>query len=209
MTTDAAPEMVEAARRRAGELGLAEVRFAVEDAAHLSFAAASFDGVLCRFGLMLVPDMERVASEACRVLRPGSRVVFAVWASSRLNPWMTATGRAAIDLGYSEPPDHDAPGPFRLSDEARLRAVVEAGGLRVLEVEDVGVTWRAESLEAWWETTKDTSRMLTALLAQLDEAKTAVLRERAEVLLAEHVRDDGSVVVPGVARVIAATPRAA
>ena len=54
---------------------------------------------------MLVPDMESAAAEIARVLRPGGRVVLAVWASSRVNPWITAGGRAALDLGFTDPPD--------------------------------------------------------------------------------------------------------
>jgi SAM-dependent methyltransferase len=206
LSTDAAPEMVEAARRRAVELGLTDVRFGVEDAADLSLPDDAADGILCRFGLMLVPDMGRVADEIARVLRPGGRAVLAVWASSRLNPWMTATGRAALELGLSEPPDHDAPGPFRLSDPAELRSVVLAGGLEIECVEDVQVGWAAGSLDEWWETTRDTSRMLTILLERLSADQVAALRLRAEAHLHEYLADDGSLTVPGLARVIVATP---
>ncbi len=58
ISTDGAPEMVEAARRRAAELGLTGVRFGVEDAATLSLSDDAVDRVVCRFGIMLVPDME-------------------------------------------------------------------------------------------------------------------------------------------------------
>ena len=206
LSTDAAPEMVAAARRRARELGLNGVRFGVEDAADLSFPDDSTDGILCRFGLMLVPDMERAAGELARVLRPGGRAVLAVWSSSRLNPWLTATGRAALELGFSEPPDHDAPGPFRLSDPERLRSVVVRGGLAVERVEDVPVTWDARSLDEWWETTRDTSRMLTTLLEQLSPDQIVTLRMQAEAHLHEYLADDGSLTVPGLARVVVATP---
>ena len=144
ISTDAAPEMVDVARRRAAELGLPGVSFAVEDAANLSFDDDSVDGVLCRFGIMLVPEMERTAAEMARVLRPGGRVVLAVWASSRLNPWMTAPGRAALELGLTDPPDPEAPGPFRLADPEQLRSIVESGGLEIQVVEEVPVTWAAD-----------------------------------------------------------------
>jgi SAM-dependent methyltransferase len=206
LLTDVAPEMVDAARRRADELGLTNVRFGVEDAANLSLLDDAFDGVLCRFGLMLVPEMERVASEISRVLRPGGLVVLAVWASSQLNPWMTATGRAALELGLSEPPDHDAPGPFRLSDPDRLRSIVQAGGLQIEGLEDAPVTWDAISLDEWWETTCDMSPTLTSLLERLPSDKAAGLRLGAEAHLQEYLHDDGSLTVPGLARVVVATP---
>ena len=204
LSTDAAPEMVEVARRRAATLGLEGIEFAVEDAAGLSLADASVDAVICRFGLMLVHDMERAAAEIARVLRPGGRVVLAVWASSRVNPWITAAGRAALELGLTDPPDHEAPGPFRLGDPERLRSVVESGGLVVTLVEEVVVAWAAESTAAWWETTRDTSRMLTTLLERLSPAETTALRERSEALLQEFVADDGSLRAPGLARVVVA-----
>ena len=122
---------------------------------------------------MLVPEMDRAAAEIGRVLRPGGRAVLAVWASSRLNPWMTATGKAALELGLVDAPDHDAPGPFRLSDPDRLRSVVAAAGLRIERVEEVPVAWAASSLDEWWETSRDTSRMLTMLLERLTPDETA------------------------------------
>ncbi len=205
LSTDAAPEMVEVARRRAEELGLAGVRFGVEDAAALSLGEDAVDGILCRFGLMLVPEMERVPIEIARVLRPGGRAVLAVWASSRLNPWMTATGRAALELGLTDPPDLDAPGPFRLSEPERLRSVVGVGGLEIEALEDVPVTWAARSLDEWWEATCDMSPTLRTILARLDEDETATLRRRAEANLDEYLAADGSLAVPGLARVVALT----
>ena len=205
LSTDVAPEMVEVARRRAAELRLSGVRFAVENAADLTLADAAVDAVLCRFGLMLVPEMDRAAAEIARVLRPGGRAVLAIWASSRLNPWMTAGGKAALELGLTDPPDKQAPGPFRLSEPGRLRAVVEATGLTVERVEDVPVAWAASSLDEWWEASKDTSRMLTTLLARLTEDEAQALRTLAETHLQEYVADDGTIAVPGLARVLVAT----
>ena len=204
LSTDAAPEMVEVARRRAAALGLVGIEFAVEDAAQLSLGDASVDGIICRFGLMLVPDMERAAAEMARVLRPGGRVVLAVWASSRVNPWITAAGRAALDLGFTDPPDHEAPGPFRLGDPELLRSVVASGGLEIELVEEIAVTWTAESTGAWWETTRDTSRMLGALVERLPPSDVTALRQGAEGLLQEFTAADGSLSVPGLARIVVA-----
>ena len=207
ISTDGTPEMVEAARRRAAGLGLTGVRFGVEDAAALSLPTDAVDRVVCRFGIMLVPDMEAVAAEIARVLRAGGSAVLAVWAGTSVNPWMTAPGRAALELGYAEPPDHDAPGPFRLSDPERFRAVISSGGLVVETVEDVAVHWAAASLDEWWETTLDMSRMLTQLTGRLSPGEIAALRTRSERNLAEFVQEDGSVTAPGVARVVLARSR--
>ena len=207
VSTDVAPEMVAAATRRAAELGLADVSFAVEDAASLSFGDAAFDGVLCRWGLMLVPDLDAAASELARVLRPGGRAALAVWASAEANDWMTASGRAALELGLMERPDPEAPGPFRLAREGLLEAVLERGGLEVETVEDVPMTWRAPSLGAWWEISTDMSRMLSTLLQRLSPDEAAAVRRGAESRLAPHLQPDGSLAVPSLARVALAIRR--
>jgi SAM-dependent methyltransferase len=198
VSTDVAPEMVEAARRRAAELGLDElVSFAVEDMQSLSFADASFDGALCRWGLMLVPDMQAAATEIARVLRPEGRIALAVWADPDDNDWMTAAGRSALELGLVERPDPDAPGPFRLAREGALESLLTEAGLAVERVEDVSVTWRAASLDAWWEIARDTSRSLAVILESTTAEDAEAIRAGAERRLERYVEADGSLTVPG------------
>jgi len=198
VSTDFAPEMVEAARRRAAELGLEElVSFAVEDMQSLSFADASFDGAVCRWGLMLVPDMHTAAREIARVLRPGGRIALAVWADADDNDWMTAPGRSALELGLVERPDPDAPGPFRLAREGALEDLLASAGLLVETVEDVSVAWRATSLSAWWEIARDTSRSLALILEDATDDAAKAIRAGAERRLERYLQPDGSLAVPG------------
>jgi SAM-dependent methyltransferase len=198
VSTDFAPEMVETARRRAAELRLEElVSFAVEDMHSLSFADASFDGAVCRWGLMLVPDMRTGAREIARVLRPGGRVALAVWADADDNDWMTAPGRSALELGLVERPDPDAPGPFRLARQGALEDLLAGAGLLVETVEDVSVAWRATSLSAWWEIARDTSRSLALILEDATDDDANAIRAGAERRLERYVQPDGSLAVPG------------
>ena len=205
VTTDVAPEMLDAARRRAAELGLEDVSFAVEDAAALTFEDDAFDGILCRWGLMLIPDMDAAAAEMRRVARPGGRVALAVWASPDANEWMTASGRAALELGLTEPPDPEAPGPFRLSGEGALEAVLSGAGLSVQAIEDVPLMWHASSVDEWWEISTDMSRLLALLRAQLTDDQLADVRQAAERRLARYLDPDGTLAVPSLARVAVAT----
>lgn len=205
LTTDGVPEMVAAARRRGEALGLDNVDYAVADAAELPFADSSVDGVLCRWGLMLVPDCDAAAREIARVLRPGGRAALAVWAESDRNPWMTAPGRAALELGLADRPDPTAPGPFRLAAPGHLRGILERAGLSVETEAEVELTWRAESLDAWWEIVLDTSRALSLLVERLSIDELARVRQGAEERLASYVDPNGSLAVPGVARVALGT----
>src|SRR5258705_5641944 len=88
ISSDFSSEMVEVARRRAAELGLENVEHRVLDAEAIALEDASVDGVICRFGLMLMPDPGAAVVEARRVLRPGGRLVLAVWSTPGRNPWI-------------------------------------------------------------------------------------------------------------------------
>ena len=165
------------------------------------------DGILCRWGLMFPPVMESATAEIARVLRQGGRAAVAVWADPEANDWITAAGRSALELGLLERPDPDAPGPFRLSARGALETLLERGGLVVETLEDVPLTWRARSLAEWWETVSDTSRMLAQVLDQVGPEDGARIRAGAERRLAAYVAGDGSVAVPGLARVALAVRR--
>jgi ubiquinone/menaquinone biosynthesis C-methylase UbiE len=77
--TDLSGQMVEVARQRAFARQLPQVSFARMDAEMLDLPDATFDAVLCSLGLMYLPDAARAMREWLRVLKPGGRVVIAVW----------------------------------------------------------------------------------------------------------------------------------
>ena len=102
IATDLNPPMLEVARRkfRADEA----VEFEPADAIALPFPDASFDAVVCQFGVMFFPDKDKGHREAHRVLVSGGRYLFSVWDSHRHNP----IGRLITDI-MAEFFPHDPP----------------------------------------------------------------------------------------------------
>jgi len=84
---DLSGAMVESARRRARGRGLENTRFARMDAESLDLRDGSFDVALCALGLMYVPDPAQALREMRRVLRPGGRLVVAVWGERSRCGW--------------------------------------------------------------------------------------------------------------------------
>jgi SAM-dependent methyltransferase len=205
LVTDFAPEMVAASRSRAAELGLANVETAVVDGQAIGLPSGSFDGVVCRFGYMLMPEPVHGFAETRRVLCEGGRVAFAVWGDRRLNSWGTAATRALVDLGYLEGVEPYAPGPFALDEPERLLAALDGGRLELDRVEDVAVVWRFSSPGAWWEMMCDLSSHLTETLDDLADDAIEALRDRAASYLVTHKEGDG-IAIDGVARVLLARP---
>lgn len=77
---DISPKIVNAANRRAKEMGLANCRFQEGDASNLAeLENKSFDRVVSIFGAMFAPKPFDVAKEMVRVTRPGGRIIMGNW----------------------------------------------------------------------------------------------------------------------------------
>ena len=126
--SDFVPEMLTAAQERAKELEIENVRFRQIDAESIDQPAASLDGVLCRWGYMLMTDAEAALRETRRVLRPGARVVLAAWTGARENLWSSIPMRELVDRGIVERPDPTAPGQFAWSRDGVIVEHLEAAG---------------------------------------------------------------------------------
>jgi ubiquinone/menaquinone biosynthesis C-methylase UbiE len=85
--TDLSEEMVVTARDRARGRGIPNVTFERMDAEQILFDTDAFDVALCALGLMYVPDPEKAVVEMHRVLRPGGRVICAVWGQRSRCGW--------------------------------------------------------------------------------------------------------------------------
>ena len=117
--SDVAAEMTAIAAARAQALGLANVTTRVLDLERIEQPDESYDVVLCREGLMLVPDSAGAAREIRRVLRPGGRLALAVWGPRERNPWLRVMFDAiSAQLGCPVPPT-GIPGRSRSSTPTR------------------------------------------------------------------------------------------
>ena len=87
IATDISDKMVALATTIAEENKIENISFRQMDAEKLDFEENSFDVVLCALGFMYVPDVEKSLEEIFRVLKPGGRLVAAVWGSRENCGW--------------------------------------------------------------------------------------------------------------------------
>jgi SAM-dependent methyltransferase len=135
--SDFSAPMLETARRRGEELALTNVEFRELDAEDIDLADDAVDGVVCRWGYMLMPNPGVALAETRRVLRAGGRLAFAVWASAERNPWNSVPGRILVARGHMPPPVPGEPGMFVLADERELRTLVEGAGFADVRIDEV------------------------------------------------------------------------
>lgn len=196
LCSDFSEAMVAAVRERAERLEASNVSARVLDAQDLDLEGEPFDAVLCRFGYMLMADPLQALRETGRALRPGGRLVLAVWGEAAGNPWLATILDAVMAHLNAPPPEPGMPGPFALGDQARLRNLLEEAGLADVQVTAIETKQAYDSSAAWWEELLDVSGPLAAVLNALPDADQTAIREAALARAADFVAADGSVVFP-------------
>jgi SAM-dependent methyltransferase len=195
--SDFSPEMLAAARRRADELGIANVRFKQIDAdTSIDLEAASVDGVLCRWGYMLLADPETALRETRRVLRPGGRLALAAWTSREQNPWATLPGRELLERGLVEPPDPAVPGQFAWAEEGLIAEHLEAAGFAEHHVEPLDFTIDYRSATDWWQSQSDFSVWFTKAVERVGDAELAEVSDAIDRHAERFTADDGALRLP-------------
>ncbi len=173
---DLSPNMVSLATHALADAGVpGDVQ--VMDAEHLELDDASFDAVLCAFGLFFLPDPEAAVAEIFRVLRPGAVVALSTWgAEDERWSWEDevmaglVSSRRAVTRPFDDP------------DE--IASLLRGAGF-------ADVTARVESREvhfldddAWWAW--KWSYSLRGVLEQQDEATLQRLRRDATEAMRQY-----------------------
>jgi SAM-dependent methyltransferase len=190
------PEMITVAQGRAERLGITNVRFRQIDAESIDQGAASLDGVLCRWGYMLMADGEAALRETRRILRPGARVALAAWTSPTENPWASLPTGELVRRGHAERPDPDAPGQFAWARNGIIEERLNGAGFGEHEIDVVDFMLAFPSFDAWIATQRDLATGFRETLDGLDAAERddalAAVREQA----LPFVQEDGSLALP-------------
>jgi SAM-dependent methyltransferase len=196
ISSDFVPEMITVAQARAEQFGITNVRFRQIDAESIDQPAASLDGVLCRWGYMLMADGEAALRETRRVLRPGGRVALAAWTSPTENPWASLTAGELVRRGHAERPDPDAPGQFAWGRAGIIAERLEGAGFGEHEVDLVDFVMTFPSFDGWIAISRDLGSRLREALDGLDAAERddvlAAVREQA----LPYAQGDGSITLP-------------
>ena len=206
VATDRAEAMIAAAARAAAAAGLADVIEArVLDAEAIDLPSESFDAVVCRFGLMLIPDHAAVLRETRRVLRPGGRCCFVVWGDEAQNPWATRLFGVLEGLVDLPPTPPGSPGMFALSDPDRLAGLIAAAGLEQVALAPVEVEFTYRSFDDFWDTQTALAGGLARLLPTLSPEQHDHVVGRVQDAIADMRLHDGRYAMPGRALCVAAS----
>ena len=159
IATDLSTQMLDLGRKRANELDLRNIDFWEMDAEALILPEKSFDIVLCRLGLMFLPDPQGALEKMLRLLVPGGRLIAAVWSAPQKVPFARLPLEVAMrELRLPSPPP-GLPGVFSLSDTTHLKRVLEQAGFAQVQIETM-------MLPLAWASAEEYVRFQQAILAQ-------------------------------------------
>jgi len=195
VSTDIAPGMVDTARKRGAELGVKNADYRVLDAQAMDLADASFDGVICRWGFMLMPEPAAAFRECRRVLVPGGRLVFAVFTGPDENPFASIPVRVLVEAGHLPPPGTGwRPGILALADRTRLQALLDGAAFSSTHIEGVDMAWTFANADDYWTFLVEVTA-LGPLLRSLPDAARESVRTAIGQRLGPFTRD-GGIVLP-------------
>jgi SAM-dependent methyltransferase len=174
------------------DLGVDNVDYRVMDAERMELEDGSVDGVLCRFGYMLMGDPAAALAETRRVLRAGGRLALAVWGPAERNPFFGIVALSLIEHGHVAPPEPPpAPGVFSMASAERTTELLEGAGFAEVRSEEVPGRFALPDVDEYLSVIADTAGPIGLALRDLSEADHATVKAEAEDSLSRFATGSG------------------
>jgi ubiquinone/menaquinone biosynthesis C-methylase UbiE len=181
---DLSPEMLEVAKEEAAYQDLTNVVVfqVVKDESLSMFDDNTFDSVVCRNGLMFMPDPVKALKAFVRVLKPGGKASVTVWGSQDKSPVMEVVmktiSRHVPDLNKLPSAAPGTPGgPFSIPSVDMLRDYFLRAGFSDFNAEKIEVTVaQTDTAEEFWQGMTEVTGFLVLLLSNLPEEKKLAIK---------------------------------
>lgn len=193
---DQAPNMLAIGRERVTSLGLENVEFQEMDAERIDFPESSFDAVLCRMGLMFLPDVSAALKRIRSVLTPGGRFVAVIPDLPPKVPMISVAMGVVQQTLQLPPPPPGVPNFFSLSAPGVMQQTFVDCGFSDVRSEPLTLDLEYASGEEYAEFLKDVVAAVTMLLAgQSAERQTEIWQAIADAAR-QYAIADGTIHMP-------------
>jgi ubiquinone/menaquinone biosynthesis C-methylase UbiE len=196
ISSDFAPKMVDVARRNGLVRGLTNIEYRVMDAEEMKLGDNSVDGVVCRWGYMLMADPAMALRETRRVLRDAGRLAFAVWTTPDRNPWASMPAMTLVQRGHLPPPEPGAPGIFAMGDPSRIKELVTEAGFAEPDLEEIEFEFRYADFDDFWDALVRIAGPLARVLNALPEEERLSTRTAIMQSVEPYRNPDGTYITP-------------
>lgn len=193
--TDLSEKMVAIANENALIKGIQNYKSETCDAAKLPFDDETFDHVICRFGIMFFPDLNKGLGEMTRVLKKGGKMSVAVWAAPELNPFITIMASTIMQKLELPKPPENSPGIFRCAQPGFTSHLFQKAGLKEIKEDKLAGSGLFESAGQYWNVMSDVAG---PLMEALEKAPHEMLNEVKNTVIetAGKYSDNGNILTP-------------
>ncbi len=196
VATDQSPQMLTIARDRAAELELQNIDFREMDADSLDLPEGTFNAVLCRWGLMLLPNLAGSLSQMWRLLIPGGYLAAAVWDVAAKVPVLSLPVGVALPILQIPPPPPGTPNFFSLADTTALEQSFREAGFAEVRSERLTVTYELSSAEEFVQRSCDVNVVINNALATQPVKQQEAVRRAIADAAQEYATGDGRIRIP-------------
>ena len=145
---DLAKQLLELARTKAIQRNLGNIEFEVGDMLSMRFPVASFDAVVCVFGIFFVPDMARAVSELWSRVRPGGKLAVTTWGRNFCEP---ANSAFWCSIENARPDLYKGFNPWdRIDNPVSLRKILDEAGVTSPKISAENRLHPINSADDWW-----------------------------------------------------------
>ena len=193
VAVDQSPGMLAIARERANAIRISNVEFRESDGEALTLTEHDFDAVLCRWGLMFMPDVDRALDGFHQRLVSGGRIAVAVWSTPDKVPMISIGADMVRKLANLPPPAPGALDPLRLGDASILSKALEQSGFKEIKIERMPVTFEFNSAEDFTKMREEVSSAFRGLLARQSPGLRRQIIEAITDAASKFTQSDGKV----------------
>jgi ubiquinone/menaquinone biosynthesis C-methylase UbiE len=180
-----------------------DIRFMHGDAHNLPFDDASFDRVLMNFGLLHVSSPEKACADACRVLKPGGKFGFTVWAGPEHNPGAKIVNDAIEAHANVHVDLPEGPPKYLYGEREECRQVLKRAGFdgRSMSYETRTVEWHLPHVDHYFDAERNAGVRTAGLLARQSPETLEAIRIAIQNAIKRYARGD-KFVIPMAANVV-------
>jgi enediyne biosynthesis protein CalE5 len=195
IATDISAQMLAIAKQRAMSIGMQDIiEFKESDAENIDFPDSFFDAVLCRWGLMLLPNLDTALFKIHRSIISGRRFAAAVWSAPHKVPIISLASNIIGKELQIPAPQPGIPNPFSSADANKLENTLIKAGFRDVHSETVTVRLEftsGEDYSRYCQAVSSSARI--ALSKETEERKEAIWKRIAEAAVRNYEVGNGLV----------------
>ncbi len=193
LATDLSENIIAFARQTADQRGIRNLETRVMDGENPDLPGDSFDAILCRYGLMYMPDRHRALSEWHRVLKRGGRAIVAAYTTPEKNDWGSTPLSVIRRRAQLPPAVPGRPGPFSLGASGVLQDALRRAGFGDVAAHVVSSPLRMPSARECVRFERESFGGFNLMMAHLSTQERASIWDEVEVAMKRYEGPDGFV----------------